>query len=105
MGGGERMTALVIREWDVPKEEDRLKKYYTQLEPNYQDFIKKYKLKWSQWTQGVGHQTHLEEFESLEDFAKTWSDDEYKKRWTLLMRKMDNGTCRILRSSMRVPPK
>ena len=98
------MTALVIREWDVPKEEDRLKKYYTQLEPNYQDFIKKYKLKWSQWTQGVGHQTHLEEFESLVDFAKTWDDAEYKRRWTLLMRKMDNGTCRVLRASMRVPP-
>jgi len=100
------ITALVIREWDVPKEEDRLKTYYTPMEPSYQDIIKKFKAKdWGQWTQGVGHQTHLEEFETLEEFAKAWSDDEYKKMWTLAMRNCDNVTCRILRKSIQVPPK
>ena len=99
------MTALVIREWDVPKKEDRLKMYYASMEPTYQDFMKKFKVRYGQWTQGVGHQTMLEEFESLEEFAKAWNDEDYKKMWTLMMRRMDNGTCRVLRSSMRVPPK
>jgi hypothetical protein len=99
------MTALVVREWDVPKEEDRLKKYYTPSEISHEDFMKKYKVKLSQWTQGVGHQVYLEEFESLEEFVKAWNDDEYKKRWTLGMRNCDNATCRVLRSSIRVPPK
>ncbi len=96
----------MIREWDVPKEEDRLKTYYTPPpnEVRYQDFIKKFKGKGQQWTQGVGHQTHLEEFESLEAFAKAWNDDEYKKRWTLGMRNCDNVTCRVLRKSMQIPP-
>jgi hypothetical protein len=99
------MTALVIREWDVPKEEDRLKKYYTPAEVTWEDFMMKYKVKVSQWTQGVGHQVYLEEFASLEEFAKAWSDNEYKRRWTLGLRNSDNATCRVLRSSMRVPPK
>jgi hypothetical protein len=98
------MTALVIREWDVPKEEDRLKKYYTPAEISTEEFMKRYKVKVSQWTQGVGHQTFLEEYESLEEFAKAWSDDEYKKRFTLGMRNCDNATCRVLRASIRVPP-
>jgi len=99
------MTALVIREWDVPKDEDRLKKYYTPSEFNWRDFMKKYKVKMTQWTQGVGHQTFLEEYESLEEFAKAWNDEFYRKYWTMGMRNCDNGTCRVLRSSMRVPPK
>jgi len=98
------MTALVIREYNIPKDEDRLKKYYTPSEPAYAEFIKKYKVRWNQWTQGMGHEVVLEEFESLEEFARAWSDDEYKKMWTLGMRKVDNATCRVLRSSIQVPP-
>ena len=52
----------------------------------------------------MGHQVVLEEFESLEEFARAWSDDEYKKMWTLGMRRVDNATCRVLRSSIQVPP-
>jgi hypothetical protein len=78
------MTALVIREWDVPKEEDRLKKYYTPSEVNWRDFMKKYKVKMTQWSQGIGHLVFLEEYERLDEFAKAWNDSEYKEYWTNL---------------------
>ena len=89
----------------IKREKSNVEKAALKILPNYQDFIKKYKAKGQQWTQGVGHQTHLEEFDSLEAFARAWSDEEYRKFWTLGMRNCDNVTCRVLRTSMRIPPK
>ena len=101
------MLALVIREWDNAKD-DRLKKYYETLDDFtkvIQDKAEKYHMVPKTWTQGVGHQVSIIEYDSLESLAKAWSDEEYKAAWTRYSRLVDNMTCRVLRSSMRVPPK
>ena len=97
------MTALVIREWDTPKEGDRLMKYYEPAE-GYEDIAEKYNIEASMWTNGIGHLVQLEKFASLDDFAKAWDDDEYKVFWTRVARQCDNVTCRVLRPSISVPP-
>ena len=98
--------ALVIREWDNPKDIERLKKYYEYeaLGKLFERMQKEGLVKTSLWTKGVGHMVLLEEYGSLEDFAKAWNDKEYKEVWTRECRLVDNATCNVYRTSMSVPP-
>lgn len=101
------MKVLVIWEWDNPKEDGRLKKYYEwSAGTDYEYVLKLQKgvCKVSDWTDGTGHNIYIQEFESMEDFAKVWGDDEYHRCFVRFCRLVDNATRRIVRDGIGVPP-
>ena len=94
------MKTLVIMEWDNFKDEDRLKKYF--------DYIGTYpfrarrealevKMVYSGgWSDGTGHMVLIEEYESMEEFSKLWSDEEHQRKMIKLGRLVKNLDIRIL---------
>ena len=102
------MTALEIREWDNPKDEERLKELYRTRGAFYAYLQKKLDegsfTYMKRWTDGIGHLICIIEYASLDDFARTWKDPEYNELWVRAARKCDNMTCRVFRTTMSVPP-
>ncbi len=99
------MRVLVVLERDNAKDEERLKKYreYNQTYGPYRRGVQKGICKESTWTDGTGHVVDIQEFESMEDLAKVWGDDEYHSRFVRFCRLVDNASRRILRPAIPVP--
>ena len=99
------MRVLVILEWDNPKDEERLKKYYglPRADSEYMQAAMKGLCRATIWTDGTGHNVETQEFESMEDFAKLWGDDEYHRGFVRVCRTVDNASRRIMREAISVP--
>ena len=94
------MKTLVIMEWDNFKDEDKLKKYF--------DYIGTYPFRARRealevkrvysggWSDGTGHMVLIEEYESMEEFSRLWSDEEHQRKLIRLGRLVKNLSIRIL---------
>jgi hypothetical protein len=100
------MKVLVMWEWDNSKDVERLKKYYeyAQTYVEYVSGVDKGICKRSTWVDGTGHHFQTLEFESMEDYTKVWSDDEYFSRFVRFCRLVDNARTHVLRPAVGVPP-
>jgi len=101
------LKLLEIWEWGNFKDETRLKARYRYNE-TYMPYMKKaaqeYNIKMSGWTDGSGHMVYLVEYESAEDHARAWSDDEFYGKYVRFCRLIRNHSRRIFRPPLRVQP-
>jgi hypothetical protein len=101
------MKVLGLITWENPKSDEGLKKYYENLE-KYREYRterrEKYNVKSSGWSDGTGKMYNLDEFESLEAYAKFWDDEEFQKNFVHFCRLVNNVKVEVLREGISVPP-
>jgi len=95
------LEVITFAEWDIPKDEERRKKYVEYMGDTaaIERFLKMGVIKRHRaWTDGTGgHIMFIAEFESMEDFAKLWDDLEYHRRHARFYRIVDNFKMQICR--------
>lgn len=95
------MEVITFAEWDIPKDEERRKKYVEYMGDrawidriNKMGLVKRHRA----WTDGTGgHIMYTAEFDSMEDYAKVWNDLEYHRRHARFYRIVDNFKMRVCR--------
>jgi quinol monooxygenase YgiN len=104
---GEEVNTLVIIEWQTFKDEAKVKKYYEYLKTEpfraHREALES-EVKSRGWSAAPGHLVLIEEYESMEEFSKIWSDEEYQKKLIKLNRLVKNLSIRILRPAIPTPP-
>ena len=102
------MKTLVIWEWDNFKDEETLKKYYEFLGAHpgraRREALEVKRTYSGYWSDGVGHRVNIEEYESMEEFSKLWSDEELQRILVKFGRLVKNLSIRILRPAINAPP-
>jgi hypothetical protein len=76
------MKVLYAIEWETHKDEAKRKKYYEFFdeEKTWEKTHESVKYKdLGTWADQPGHLTFLTEYESMEEFSKVWSDEEFQK--------------------------
>ena len=100
------MKILVITEWETFKDEAKVKKYYEYMETEpfraHREALES-EVKHKAWSAAPGHLVMIEEYESMEEFSKLWSDEEYHKKMIKLRRLVKNLSIRILRPAIPAP--
>ena len=94
------MEVISFAEWDIPKDEERRKKYVEFMGDIawIERIDRMVKVRHRAWTDGTGgHIMYTAEFESMEDFAKLWDDLEYHRRHARFYRIVDNFKMQICR--------
>ena len=56
------------------------------------------------WAEQPGHPIWVREYESMEEFSKVWSDEEYQTEFIKIGRLVKNLRMRILRPIIHTPP-
>jgi len=100
------MKVLMIIEYDLPKDEAKLKTFYEYASEKRPYLVKKweeYKMKTSVWGDSSGHVVRIGEME-VEDYAKMMNDEEYQKVMIRICRFLNNVCIRYLGQYLRVPP-
>ena len=101
------LNILVITEWETFKDEAKVKKYYEYLETEpfrvHMEALES-EVKDKGWSAAPGHIVRIQEYESMEEFSKLWSDEEYHKKLIKLNRLVKNLSIRILRPAIPAPP-
>jgi len=100
------LTAVLMMEWDNPKEEARLKEYREYTRESLSSWDRRVKegivKSYGSWTDGSGHMIFWVEFENVERFSKLWSDKEYQMSTTRFHPLADNVRIRLLRPGIVV---
>ena len=92
----------MMTEWTNPKEPERNKKKFDLekkfFEPYYENKLKE-GIKWKaeDYTDGSGWYVAWFTFETMEDFSKIWTDEEFQKMLTRYSFLVDECKVRILR--------
>jgi len=92
-------------ESDNPKDEARNKKRLKLSREVGMPYIEKkqkegIKLKVSGWADNTGHMIGWWEFETMDDFAKIWNDEEFQQIMARRTYLVDNASFRLLRPSI-----
>ena len=77
------LKVVLLVEWDNPKDETRNKKrlkHGSEVGTPYYEKKREEGIKWemSGWSDNTGHMIGWHEFETVEDFAKIWNDEEFQ---------------------------
>ena len=94
------MEVITFAEWDIPKDEERRKKYIEYMGDTawISRITNSGIVKHRAWTDGNGgHVMCTAEFESMENYAKVWNDLEYHRRHARFYRIVDNFKMRVCR--------
>ena len=103
---GVALTVVLLVEWDNPKEEERLEKRYKftreVTDPYWQEKMEEGIVKdVSDWADNTGHRIKWIKFESMDNFAKIWGENEYHRGTTGFSRLVDNLRYRLLRPTIK----
>ena len=95
------MPIHLLWEYEIPKEDERNKKRIKLIE-EAQPYIEKKSKEGVKWkilglTDNTRRRLELHTFETMEDFEKIWSDEDFQKMSTQHSRLVDNASVRILR--------
>lgn len=102
------MKVVLLFEWDNPKDEARNKKRLKHGEEVGTPYFEKkrnegIKYEMSLWSDNTGHMVGWMEFETEEDFAKIWGDDEFQHFMARRAYFVDNASHRLLRPTISLP--
>jgi hypothetical protein len=101
-----KLKFLLVREFDVPMEPVKLKRFYEYLNVKNSFWQKKneeYKLEEKIWGDGTGPAISLIEMDA-DTYVKYMSDAEIWEEWHRFCRVADNARIRTLVPGMNVPP-
>jgi len=102
------LKVVLLLEQDDPKDEARNKKrlkYSREVEWPYHEKKREEGVKWeiTGWSDNTGHIVGWWEFETMEDFAKIWTDEEFQQIMARHAYLADNISFRLLRPTITLP--
>ena len=104
----EKMKLWFVMEIETYKDDARRKKfyeYYQKIMPIWQNKLEGVKSKFlGGWADTPGCPMLVYEFESMEEFSKVWSDEEWQKELVILRNHLKSFRMRIMRPDIDAPP-
>jgi hypothetical protein len=109
MRSGVEMKVWFVMEVETYKDDAKRKKYYEYLNTFRSLYEKKHEGVEYEflggWSDNPGCVMYVYEYESVEEFSKVWSDEEYQQELVKLRNHCDALKIRVMRPTVRVPPK
>ena len=102
----DELKFLIVIEFDVPMEPEKLKRFYEHMKvktPFWEKKADEYKLEGMIWGDGTGPAIWITEMET-DTYAKYMSDAEIWEEWHRFCRFAENARIRTLVPGMDVPP-
>ena len=100
------MKVWWVMETELPKEEERVKKYQEYLKIWTSLWHKKHEgvkyVRRGSWTDNPGYCMGVAEYESMEEFSKVYSDQELHEALVILRKHMKSVKTRVMRPCVQI---